>query len=110
MQWSDEKSPLPRFVYNAVGAGYPVPRNSNYFWNFGISAGVCSMSQIVTGVISAMHYAANTGVAFDSTEHIMRDVNWGWMSRYAHANGASAFFVVVYVHIFRGFFFSSYKA
>jgi len=110
MQWLDEKLPLPRFVYNAVGAGYPVPRNLNYFWNFGILAGVCLMLQIVTGVILAMHYAANTGVAFDSTEHIMRDVNWGWMLRYAHANGASAFFVVVYVHIFRGFFFSSYKA
>ncbi|KAF1854834.1 hypothetical protein Lal_00008366 [Lupinus albus] len=102
MQWLDEKLPLPRFVYNAVGAGYPVPRNLNYFWNFGILAGVCLMLQIVTGVILAMHYAANTGVAFDSTEHIMRDVNWGWMLRYAHANGASAFFVVVYVHIFRG--------
>jgi ubiquinol-cytochrome c reductase cytochrome b subunit len=109
MQWLDEKLPLPRFVYNAVGAGYPVPRNLNYMWNFGILAGVCLMLQIVTGVVLAMHYAANSGVAFDSVEHIMRDVNWGWMLRYAHANGASAFFVVVYIHIFRGFFYSSYK-
>jgi ubiquinol-cytochrome c reductase cytochrome b subunit len=79
-------------------------------WNFGVLAGFCLMLQIVTGIVLAMHYAPNTLVAFDSTEHIMRDVNWGWMLRYAHANGASAFFVVVYIHIFRGFFFSSYKA
>ncbi|MFN4135595.1 MAG: cytochrome b [Novosphingobium sp.] len=109
-QWLDEKLPLPRFVYNAVGAGYPVPRNLNYMWNFGVLAGFCLVLQIVTGVILAMHYAPNALVAFDSTEHIMRDVNWGWMLRYAHANGASAFFVVVYLHIFRGFFYSSYKA
>ena len=110
MAWLDEKLPLPRFVYNAVGAGYPVPRNLNYFWNFGILAGVCLMLQIVTGVVLAMHYAANADVAFASTEHIMRDVNWGWLLRYAHANGASAFFAVVYIHIFRGFFYGSYKA
>ena len=62
------------------------------------------------GVIDAMNYAASTALAFDSVEHIMRDVNWGWLMRYGHANGASAFFVVIYVHIFRGFFYSSYKA
>jgi len=110
MQWMDEKLPLPRLVYNAIGAGYPVPRNLNYWWNFGVLAGFCLMLQIVTGVILAMHYAPNALVAFGSTEHIMRDVNWGWMLRYAHANGASAFFVVIYIHIFRGFFFGSYKA
>jgi ubiquinol-cytochrome c reductase cytochrome b subunit len=110
MVWLDEKLPLPRFVYNAIGAGYPVPRNLNYMYNFGVLAGFCLVIQIVTGVVLAMHYAANTGVAFDLTEHIMRDVNWGWMLRYAHANGASAFFVVVYFHIFRGFFYGSYKA
>ncbi len=110
MRWLDEKLPLPRFVYNAVGAGYPVPRNLNYFWNFGVLAGFMLVVQILTGVILAMHYAANAGVAFDSTEHIMRDVNWGWLIRYGHANGASMFFVVVYIHIFRGLYFSSYKA
>ncbi len=110
MVWLDEKLPLPRFVYNAVGGGYEVPRNLNYFWNFGFLAGLCLMIQIVTGVVLAMHYAPNTLVAFDSTEHIMRDVNWGWLMRYAHANGASAFFVVVYLHIFRGFYYGSYKA
>ncbi|MCB2064987.1 MAG: cytochrome b N-terminal domain-containing protein, partial [Novosphingobium sp.] len=110
MQWMDEKLPVPRLVYNAIGSGYPVPRNLNYFWNFGFMALACLAIQILTGVILAMHYAANAGVAFDSVEHIMRDVNWGWLLRYTHANGASAFFVVIYVHIFRGFYYGSYKA
>jgi ubiquinol-cytochrome c reductase cytochrome b subunit len=110
MVWMDEKLPLPRFVYNAIGAGYPVPRNLTYWWNFGVLALVCMVLQIVTGVVLAMHYAPNALVAFDSTEHIMRNVNWGWLLRYAHANGASAFFLVVYIHIFRGFYYGSYKA
>jgi ubiquinol-cytochrome c reductase cytochrome b subunit len=110
MRYLDEKLPLPRLVYNAIGGGYPVPRNLNYMWNFGVLAGFCLVLQIVTGIILAMHYAANAGVAFSSIEHIMRDVNWGWLLRYAHANGASFFFLVLYMHIFRGFFYSSYKA
>ncbi|MBA2935866.1 cytochrome b/b6 [Sphingomonas sp. CGMCC 1.13654] len=110
MRYLDEKLPLPRLVYNAVGAGYPVPRNLNYFWNFGVLAGAALAIQIITGVILAMHYAANGTVAFDSVEHIMRDVNSGWLIRYAHANGASMFFIVVYTHIFRGLYYGSYKA
>ncbi|MBV1689785.1 cytochrome b N-terminal domain-containing protein [Novosphingobium sp. G106] len=110
MKWMDEKLPVPRLVYNSVGSGYPVPRNLNYWWNFGFMALTCLGIQIVTGIILAMHYAANAGVAFDSVEHIMRDVNWGWMLRYTHANGASAFFAVIYIHIFRGFYYGSYKA
>jgi len=110
MRYLDEKLPLPRLVYNAIGAGYPVPRNLNYMWNFGVLAGFCLVLQIVTGIILAMHYAANAGLAFSSVEHIMRDVNWGWLMRYAHANGASFFFLVIYLHIFRGFFYGSYKA
>ncbi len=109
-KWIDSRLPLPRLVYGAVGAGYPVPRNLNYFWNFGVLAGAALAIQIVTGIVLAMHYAANGGVAFDSVEHIMRDVNGGWFLRYAHANGASMFFVVVYIHIFRGLFYGSYKA
>ena len=109
-RWVDEKLPLPRLVYNAVGGGYPVPRNLNYWWNFGVLAGFMLVAQIVTGVILAMHYAPNALVAFDSTERIMRDVNWGWLLRYAHANGASMFFVLVYIHIFRGLYFGGYKA
>ena len=110
MRYLDEKLPLPRLVYNAIGAGYPVPRNLNYMWNFGVLAGFALVLQLVTGIILAMHYAANASVAFNSVEHIMRDVNWGWAIRYAHANGASFFFVVIYLHIFRGLFYSSYKA
>lgn len=110
MKWVDDRLPLPRFVYNAVGAGYPVPRNLNYFWNFGVLAGMFLAIQIVTGIVLAMHYAANAGIAFDSVEHIMRDVNAGWFIRYAHANGASMFLLVVYVHIARGLWYGSYKA
>lgn len=110
MQWMDEKLPLPRLVYNAVGSGYPVPRNLNYFWNFGFLALICLVIQIVTGIVMAMHYAAHTAVAFDTIEMTVRDVNWGWLMRYMHANGASAFFVVIYIHIFRGFYYGSYKA
>src|SRR3546814_953932 len=109
MRWVDQRLPLPRLVYNAVGAGYPVPRNLNYFWNFGVLAGFALVLQIVTGIVLAMHYAANTAVAFDSVEHIMRNVNSGWLLRYAHANGASFFFIVVYIHIFRGLYYGSYK-
>ncbi len=110
MKWVDDRLPLPRFVYNAVGAGYPVPRNLNYFWNFGVLAGVALVLQIVTGIVLAMHFAANGAIAFNSVEHIMRDVNSGWMVRYAHANGASMFLAVVYIHIGRGLYYGSYKA
>ncbi|GAA0734358.1 cytochrome b [Sphingomonas japonica] len=110
MQWLDSRLPLPRFVYNAVGAGYPVPRNLNYFWNFGVLAGVALVCQIVTGIVLAMHFSSDAATAFTSVEHIMRDVNGGWFLRYAHANGASMFFIVVYIHICRGLYYGSYKA
>src|SRR3546814_15271192 len=96
MRWVDERPPLPRLVYNAVGAGYPVPRNLNYFWNFGVLAGVALTIQIVTGIVLAMHYAANADIAFLSVEHIMRDVNAGGLLRYPHAPGPSMFFILVY--------------
>jgi ubiquinol-cytochrome c reductase cytochrome b subunit len=108
MRYLDDRLPLPRLVYNTLGS-YPTPRNLNYFWNFGSLAGVALVIQIVTGIVLAMHYRADAGVAFASVEHIMRDVNGGWFLRYAHANGASMFFIVVYLHIFRGLFYSSYK-
>ncbi len=109
MRYLDEKLPLPRLVYNAVGAGYPVPRNLNYFWNFGVLSGVALVIQIITGIVLAMHYRADAGVAFNSVEHIMRDVNAGWFLRYCHATGASMFFIVLYTHIFRGLYYGSYK-
>ncbi|UAJ10401.1 cytochrome b [Glacieibacterium megasporae] len=109
MKYVDSRLPIPRLVYDSLGAGYPVPKNLNYFYNFGVLAGVALVIQILTGVILGMHYAANTTIAFDSVEHIMRDVNGGWMLRYMHATGASFFFVVVYVHIGRGLYYGSYK-
>ncbi|SOB78566.1 ubiquinol-cytochrome c reductase cytochrome b subunit [Sphingomonas guangdongensis] len=109
MKWVDDRLPLPRFVYNAVGAGYPVPRNLNYFWNFGVLAGASLMIQIVTGIVLAMHYSTDANTAFLSVEGIMRDVNAGWFLRYAHANGASMFLAVVYIHIGRGLYYGSYK-
>ena len=108
-KYMDSRLPLPRFIYNSLGAGYPTPKNLNYFYNFGVLSGVALVIQIITGVVLAMHFAANTAIAFDSVEHIMRDVNSGWMFRYLHAVGASFFFIVVYVHIFRGLYYGSYK-
>ena len=110
MIWMDERLPLPRLIYNAVGAGYPVPKNLNYWWNFGVLSGFALVVQIITGIVLAMHFTPNTAMAFDSVEHIMRDVNGGWMLRYIHSTGASFFFAVVYIHIFRGLYYGSYKA
>jgi ubiquinol-cytochrome c reductase cytochrome b subunit len=110
MQWIDTRLPLPRLVWNSVGGGYEVPRNLNYMWNFAVLAGFALMLQIVTGIVLAMHYAPSGPIAFQSVEHIMRNVNQGWMLRYAHANGASFFFIVTYIHIFRGLYYGSYKA
>lgn len=87
---------------------YPTPINLNYLWSFGSAAGICLVIQIVTGVILAMHYTPHVEMAFNSVEHIMRDVNNGWLIRYLHANGASMFFIVVYCHIFRGLYYGSY--
>jgi ubiquinol-cytochrome c reductase cytochrome b subunit len=110
MRWMDERLPLPRLVYGAVGGGYPVPRNLNYWWNFGFTAAIFLTFQIVTGIVLAMWYYSYADGAFNSVEHLMRDVNAGWLLRYAHMNGASFFFLVTYIHIFRGLYYGSYKA
>jgi len=89
---------------------YPSPINLNYMWSFGSSAGICLLIQILTGIFLAMHYSSHVDYAFSSVEHIMRDVNNGWLIRYLHANGASMFFIVTYSHIFRGLYFGSYMA
>ena len=89
---------------------YPVPRNLNYFWTFGAILSFMLIAQIITGVILAMHYVPNATMAFASVEHIMRDVNYGWLIRYLHTNGASMFFLAVYIHMFRGMYYGSYKA
>ena len=109
-KWLDERLPLPRLAYGAIGGGYPVPRNLNYFWNFGVLAGLALLIQIITGIVLAMHYYSYAGGAFGSVEAIMRDVNAGWVIRYVHQNGASFFFAIVYIHIFRGLYYGSYKA
>lgn len=87
---------------------YPTPINLNYFWSFGSLAGLCLVIQIVSGILLAMHYCPHIDLAFDSVEHIMRDVQGGWLLRYTHANGASMFFIVVYCHFFRGLYYGSY--
>ncbi len=101
------KSALLSFVDSHI-INYPTPVNLNYRWSFGSCAGICLVVQILTGVFLAMHYVADINLAFDSVEHIMRNVNNGWFIRYAHANGASMFFIVVYAHIFRGLYYGSY--
>ena len=108
-RWFDARMPLPRLVYDSFVA-YPVPRNLNYMWTFGGILSIMLVAQILTGIVLAMHYTADTNLAFGSVEKIMRDVNSGWLFRYAHSNGASMFFIVVYIHIFRGLFYGSYKA
>ena len=89
---------------------YPTPRNLSYLWNLGSLAGLALVTMIVTGIILAMHYTPHVDHAFASVERIMRDVNHGWLIRYIHMNGASFFFIVVYIHIFRGLYYGSYKA
>lgn len=89
---------------------YPTPSNLSYWWGFGLLAGICLVIQIVTGVFLAMHYTPHVDLAFNSVEHVMRDVEGGWLLRYMHANGASMFFIVVYLHIFRGLYYASYSS
>ena len=108
IQWLDERLPIFSILQHSA-VEYPTPKNLNYWWNFGSLAGIVLVVMIATGLFLAMNYAANTAVAFDSVEHIMRDVNYGWLLRYLHANGASMFFIVVYIHIFRGLYYGSYK-
>ena len=105
----DTRLPLFTLMSKEYGS-FPTPKNFNYFWNFGALAMINLLILIATGIFLAMNYAANTHLAFDSVERIMRDVNYGWLLRYVHANGASMFFIVVYIHIFRAIYYGSYKA
>ncbi|TPW31727.1 cytochrome b [Martelella alba] len=108
-RWIDSRLPLPRLVHDSF-VSYPVPRNLNYAYTFGAMLSVMLVVQIATGVVLAMHYTASTDGAFLSVEKMMRDVNYGWLLRYMHSNGASFFFVAVYLHIARGLYYGSYKA
>jgi ubiquinol-cytochrome c reductase cytochrome b/c1 subunit len=108
--WFEERLPIVSFIDHAVGTKYPTPKNLNYFWNFGFLAGFVLMIMIITGILLAMAYTPHVDYAFQSVERIMRDVNSGWLLRYMHANGASFFFIVIYIHIFRGLYYGSYKS
>ena len=106
---SIRKQPLLSVVNDHL-IDYPTPSNINYFWGFGSLAGLSLLVQIATGVFLAMHYTAHIDLAFHSVEHIMRDVEGGWLLRYMHANGASMFFVAVYLHMFRSLYYGSYAS
>src|SRR5579871_3728877 len=108
-RWLDSRLPILRFA-NDTMTTFPTPRNLNVWYTFGGILTFFLAVQIVTGIVLAMHYVPNSGLAFDSVENIMRDVNYGWLLRYVHANGASMFFLAVYVHMFRGLYYGSYKA
>ncbi|HMB11286.1 cytochrome b/b6 [Saliniramus sp.] len=108
-KWLESRLPIIGLVHSSFVA-FPVPRNLNYMWTFGAILMIVLVLQIVTGIVLAMHYTANAELAFSSVEHIMRNVEYGWLMRYLHANGASFFFVAVYIHMFRGLYYGSYKA
>jgi ubiquinol-cytochrome c reductase cytochrome b subunit len=108
IRWVDRRLPIFTMMQKEYGT-FPTPRNFNYFWNFGALAMVNLAIMIATGIVLAMHYTPHVAHAFDSVERIMRDVNFGWLIRYMHMNGAHMFFVVVYIHIWRGLYYGSYK-
>jgi quinol-cytochrome oxidoreductase complex cytochrome b subunit len=108
-RWLDSRLPIIRFAQENL-SNFPTPRNLNIWYTFGGILAFCLGVQIATGIVLAMHYTPDSRMAFDSVEHIMRDVNSGWLLRYLHANGASMFFIAVYIHIFRGLYYGSYKA
>jgi ubiquinol-cytochrome c reductase cytochrome b/c1 subunit len=108
-RWLDARLPVARVMHDQF-LTFPTPRNLNYWWTFGGILTFMLGVQIATGVVLAMHYTPTPDGAFDSVEHIMRDVNWGWLLRYAHAVGASMFFLAVYIHTVRGLYYGSYKA
>ena len=108
-KWWDDRLPVARLMHGQF-VDFPTPRNLNYLWTFGGILTFCLAAQILTGVVLAMHYQPSAAEAFNSVEAIRRDVNFGWMLRNFHAVGASMFFIAVYIHIFRGLYYGSYKA
>ena len=109
LAWLDYRLPIFSVLREAL-VDHPTPRNLNYWWNFGSLAGITLVIMIVSGLLLSMHYVAHVDLAFDSVEHIMRDVNYGWLLRYIHSVGASMFFLIVYIHISRGLYYGSYKS
>ncbi len=108
-KWLHERLPIVELVKSSA-MDFPTPKNLNYWWTFGGILAVMLVVQIITGIVLVMHYTPHVDLAFNSVEHIMRDVNYGWLMRYMHSNGASMFFIAVYIHIFRGMYYGSYKA
>jgi ubiquinol-cytochrome c reductase cytochrome b subunit len=108
IRWIDYRLPFVAMLQHELYE-YPTPRNLSYWWNFGSLSGIMLVVMIVTGIFLAMQYTPNAALAFDSVERIMRDVDYGWMLRYAHMNGASMFFALLYIHMFRGLYYGSYK-
>src|SRR5215210_1505502 len=108
MRWLERRLPIASFIHGSFVA-YPTPRNLNYWWTFGAILTVMLVVQIITGIVLAMHYTPHVDHAFNSIEQIMRDVNYGWLLRYLHANGASMFFLAGYIHLARGLYYGSYK-
>jgi ubiquinol-cytochrome c reductase cytochrome b/c1 subunit len=109
IRWFDSRLPIFTMIQKEYGV-FPTPRNFNYLWNFGALAMISLVIMIATGIFLAMNYTPHATMAFDSVERIMRDVNYGWLLRYAHANGASMFFIVTYIHMARSLYYGSYKA
>ena len=108
-RWFESRLPIGGLIHSSFVA-YPTPRNLNYLYAFGAILSFMLVAQILTGIILAMHYVPNATMAFGSVEHIMRDVNYGWLLRYLHSNGASMFFLAVYVHMLRGLYYGSFMA
>src|SRR6266403_4532763 len=108
IRWIDYRLPFVAMLQHELYE-YPTPRNLSYWWTFGSLSGIMLVVMIVTGIFLAMQYTPHAALAFDSVERIMRDVDYGWMLRYAHMNGASMFFVLLYIHMFRGLYYGSYK-
>ena len=108
LDWIEERLPIGAFFKKEL-IDYPTPKNLNYMWNFGSVAGIILVTMILTGIFLAINYVPHVDKAFDSVERIMRDVNYGWLLRYIHMNGASMFFLIVYIHIARGLYYGSYK-
>mgnify|MGYP001188094432 FL=1 len=108
LNWIEFRLPIVSYIEREY-KDYPMPKNCNYFWSFGAMATILLVVLIVTGIFLAMNYTPHTDLAFNSVERIMRDVNYGWLLRYLHSNGAAFFFIVVYIHIMRGMYYGSYK-
>ena len=108
LNWIEYRLPIISYLEKEYG-DYPMPKNANYFWSFGALLTICLVVMILSGIFLAMYYTPHVDMAFESTERIMRDVSFGWLIRYIHSNGASFFFIVVYVHMIRSMYYGSYK-